>query len=138
MDVQGLMDVINESSRETRGNYHLTLGELVAFLDRTEVDDNTPVIFDNQMHPGAEDSYRGYYSDLAFAPVYSLVTFAVFRDQCKHALDCSYEGYKGGTFKMDRLTPLWCADHGDSTGLAIMGVALDRGFIVLSTKLIDS
>ena len=80
---------------------------------------------------GEAHSYRGYYSDLAFAPLYDTEPRTV-KEILKEALLAhgkTFEGYKGGEFTMNGDTPVWYACYG-TTGPAIMGIT-DEGEILL-------
>lgn len=134
MDFQKLFDAISHASAETRSDYHLTLGGLIAFL--SDKPDDMPVQFDDGSAPGVPDSYRGYYSDLAFAPSNEDVTVATLRQRASEAIGETFEGYKGGDFIMSERTPLWKAGYGDG-GPAIIGAVVADGKAMLVTKEID-
>lgn len=128
MDIQKLFDSMNEVSRRTRSEYHLTLGAAIKVAETA-----TGVVrFHDEGGPGEEMSYRGYYSDLSFE--YSEPKpAAAFLAQCRKALGTTYEGYKGGDFVMKEDTPLWRATYG-ATGDAIISATIEGGDLVLHCK----
>jgi hypothetical protein len=132
LTIESLMDAISESSRNTRKDYHLTLGGLITILESAE----GCVRFADGSTPGDEMSYRGYYSDLAFEPQSESKTVSEFLGQCKAAHGNTYEGYKGGDNVMADDTPLWKALYG-SCGDAIVDAIKTESGIVLVTKHID-
>lgn len=85
-DMQKLVDAMGDAARAERSNYHLTLGAAIAKLEA--MDAALPVICsdDTSSAPGYAMSYRGYYSDLAFAPV-PATDVGAFLATCKNALD---------------------------------------------------
>ena len=56
-------------------------------------------------------SYRGYYDQLAFEPAEN-VTIGSMLACAKRALWHTYEGYRGGKYKMDKFTPVNLAEYG--------------------------
>ena len=114
MSLQGFMDAIGEQGRQDRSKYHLTLGELIARLEAIAVS-KPDMAVELDFQPWGlsnPDSYRGYYSDLAFEPTEKLLTVKKFLEVCKGALNKTFEGWKGGDFKMTADTPLWVAFTG--------------------------
>ena len=132
MDIQAMFDAMSASMRTTRSDYHVTLGELITDLDGVE----GLVLFEDGNSPGNEDSYRGYYADLAFGQQLEPKLASEFFDQCRRAFGKTYEGYKGGDFVMDEDTPLWRAAYGD-TGDAIVNTKRDGDNLILICKQID-
>lgn len=141
LNMQETLDIMGDLLRQERSRYHLTLGGLIAFLEKTNPD--FFVEFDIGGKPGWPHSYRGYYSDLAFTPIprESILNVSVrgLLQTVKQALDIEFDGYKGGEFLMDEKTPLWCASYGNN-GRAIVGIALDVPpdlSLILLTKELD-
>lgn len=104
-NMQRLVDAIDESARIERSRYHLTLGMLISELELVPTD--FEVWFQGGgtkigwgQFPGKLLSYRGYYSDLAFTPVNREV--------------------KAGDFTMTETTPLWVAEWGDASDIAVV------------------
>lgn len=137
MDMQKMIDLMNESSRKTRGRYQMTLGKMVDILKSS--DPTLPVVFggEDTGSPGAEDSYRGYYSDLSFGRTDAEVTVSSFLERCSKALGETYQGYKGGDFQMGPDTPIWCASYG-CCGNAIMEAQQSDEKLILVTRDVEA
>lgn len=113
--LQALVDGLSAHAQAERANSdQLTLGRLIEKLQLLPAD--TPVA-----GLGELDSYRGYYSDLAFAPTDKLTTAGELLERCRAAMGQVFTGYKGGDFVMGARTPLWVSDYGRSSGLKLMG-----------------
>jgi hypothetical protein len=82
---------------------------------------------------GELDSYRGYYSDLAFEPSESGETVASLLNRCQAAMGEVFQGYKGGDYVMGRNTPLWIANYG-SCGPRLMALVEKDSALVPETK----
>ena len=116
-NMQALIDGMSAQWQRERAEEQLTLGELIEALEA--------------MPEGAEieglgdlDSYRGYYSDLAFEPEAGKKPAAEILETCRAAMGQVFEGYKGGEYVMGAKTPLWLAHYG-SCGDKIMGINAD-------------
>lgn len=134
MDFQKLLDTMSEADRRTRGNYHITLGDLIKLLENAE--ETMPVRFANSEYgPGNPHSYRGYYSDLAFEDISDVTVKHVLAD-CRESFEKTFTGYKGGDFFMGADTPLWNSPYG-CCGKAIVGASVIDGVLTLETKEID-
>ena len=83
----------------------MTLGELI---ERLEKEDPTKVILNGFGEPM---SYRGYYDELAFEPMRN-VTIGSMLMYARSAVGRTFEGYKGGDFKMKTYTDVWLAVYG--------------------------
>lgn len=137
MNMQAIVDAIGEASKNTRADYHLTLGRLISQLEVAESDEIVKV--DTGGTLGAEESYRGYYCDMAFNPSQDKKTVGELLQQCRAALGEIYEGYKGGDYRMEDDTPLWLSDYGEASGIALMG-AVHRPKekeLMITTKNVD-
>lgn len=134
MDFQKLIDAMEEADRRIRGDYHLTLGALIALLEKTP--NALPVTYSNGSSPGVASSYRGYYADLSFEPSSLSTTVETLLEEARSALNTTFEGYKGGEFVMGERTPLWAAPWGDC-GPAIVGSVLTDNKLTLIVKEID-
>jgi hypothetical protein len=110
----------------------LSLGEL---LDRVRgARPDIGVRFDFAgMAPGQVASYRGFYEHLAVEPIKDHVTVEVFRNSLQRALGATFEGYKGGTYRMHENTPVWVSFWGDSSGTMITEVVVDEYGVLLRT-----
>jgi len=60
---------------------------------------------------GEPDSYRGYYYEIAFAPKEN-TTIGEMLKNAESALGATFQGYKGGDFKMGPYTPCHLAEYG--------------------------
>ena len=124
----------------------LTLGELIEKLEqvaRRSVDiidkyGHEPyVMFDFcGMRPGAIGSYRGFFSRLAigYSEDVPMVAVSDFLQQLKSAVGKTYEGYKGGQYRMGLDTPLWVANYGRCTETILCGVTDLEYAVVLRTR----
>lgn len=130
MDMQKFIDVMSEADRRTRSNYHLTLGAAIKALEQAPPD--AVVEFSDGGSPGAPNSYRGYYSDLSFEGG-DKITAAQFLEVCRSALGATFEGYKGGDFRMEEKTPLWAAAYG-CCGPAVIAATVAGDKVILVTK----
>lgn len=139
--LQQVLNAMNEAARSERSNYHLTLGKLIDVLEN--LSPTLPVKCGGQ-HKGAPPSiggtmsYRGYYSDLAFAPSQQPLTAGALLDRCMLALNDTFEGYKGGEYIMHKDTPLWISEYGSASGLAITGARVTDKALVLQVTQLDS
>lgn len=131
MDLQKLVDTMSDMSCRERSNYHLTLGGLIHFLE--SVPKEMQVITDTSEAVGYAHSYRGYYSDLSFAPAAICETAGELLTEAKDALGHEFEGWKGGEYRMHDKTPLWFAEEGHC-GRAIIDAKVIDGKVVLQTK----
>jgi hypothetical protein len=130
MDIQKLFDAMSNVSRLTRSGYHLTLGEAIELLKA--LDPEAPIRTEDGLGVGNVCSYRGYYSDLGFKPVPRKTSVIEVLSDLEAALDQTFEGYKGGDFRIGPETPLWLSPYGDASGDAVMGIVLEDG----ATKLL--
>jgi len=136
-DLQKQVDQMSKMFAEERSKYHLTLGELATLLEITPK--YYTVNVDRGGSIGRAISYRGYYDDLAFEPSGDIKLVKDFSIEVKNCLGKTFEGYKGGDFKMHEKTPLWLSFYGDTTSIAIMGMTVKDDFktFMLFTKDID-
>ena len=149
MNFQMVLNALQDALRETRSSYHLTLGELIIFLDSVEERGRggQPVIFgdDYYTYPCDVESYRGYSCDLALTDdghIDGGATVTTLLNALNAALDREFTGYKGGEFTMDHNTPLWRARYGQAPDHAIVGVEQESthigGAVVLKIKKLDA
>lgn len=129
MNLQELIDAAQLADTRVRAGYHLTLGQLIAFL-REHYGKRLTVPLG---HPPM--SYRGYYRELAFPS--GETPLEDFLKDCKAALGGTFEGYKGGEYRMHERTPLWLSEWGETSGTAITGIDLVDGKVVVHTKQVD-
>lgn len=84
----------------------MTLGELI---NRLEMHDKRRIIPNGFGNP---HSYRGIYSELAFAPAKDM-TVGEMLDLALEALGNTYQGWKGGWFTMTQYTKVHLAHEGE-------------------------
>lgn len=120
MDLQEILNnaVAAQRAEELKTSPQLTLGELILKLEAVG-NEKLPVVFDEgKYHPTYFDSWRGSYCELALnyesAGQSSEVWYLL--DQAKKTIGCTYEGYKGGSYRMGKITPVWVANYGESEG----------------------
>jgi len=136
MDMQALVDSISKAGELERSHYHLTLQKLINKLSESAA--SKEVVFDVGGYPHNPDSYRGYYSDLAFSNNDTAITAGEFLDVATACLGKTFYGYKGGDFVMRGDTPLWMAEYGTTLySRAIMGMVDSDNKLILITKEID-
>jgi len=114
MHLQAMLDGMAKRWQEMRAKTQMTLGQLIAELEKLPPDKKIQGI-------GSPHSYRGYYDDLAFEPKGKKTTAAKLLAECKGAMGKVFVGYKGGDFVMGELTPVWIAEYG-STGEKIIAL----------------
>lgn len=113
---------------------NMTLGQFIDDL-RQQPDDNK-VCFDFcHFEPTVIDSYRGYYDHLALGYVKGRwndesMTVGKLLALCESAVGSIFCGYKGGDYRMDRDTPLWVANSGETGDTAVLRVQ-DAGYFTL-------
>lgn len=85
------------------------LEDLIAWLEKQNPDAVVPHGFGDPM------SYRGDYSDLAFAPVEN-ARIGDMLNHAKSALGATFTGYKGGDYTMGEYSTCYIAEYGTSAG----------------------
>lgn len=133
MDIQAMIGAMSQSWYDARTRYHVTLGAAIERLAACDQDAIVVLSDAPGSSPGAPDSYRGYYSDLAFPEVSHRPVSAVLAD-CRSVLDQTLTGYKGGDFTMDSTTPLWVAEYGDSSNRAVVDIREADGKVEFVVK----
>lgn len=117
-ELQALINGMSAEWQRERAETQMTLGGIIKVLEALPKDMLIRGL-------GGLDSYRGYYSDLAFEPEPAVERAASEVLQvCRDAMGQVFTGYKGGDFVMGALTPLWVAHYG-SCGRRVMGVNAD-------------
>jgi hypothetical protein len=95
----------------------------------------TEVVFDFcGACPDDIGSWRGSYAELAISFNFgSFMPLGKFVSMLKGADGATFDGYKGGEFRMSRSTPVWVANWGNSGNTGVVGVR-DAGWqIVIET-----
>lgn len=115
----------------------MTLGQLIDALEAAP-DRSQRITYELcGIVPTKLDSYRGYYDQLALgldASRHARLTVAELLEDAKAALTTTFHGYKGGTYRMNRETPLWAANYGDCWDTAIVGVRFDSYQATIETE----
>lgn len=103
----------------------MNLGEFIDALEKLQPKDwlwlaDVPVT----MIPTGFDSYRGYYDQLALGAEASSNPRHVreILDGARVALEHTFTGYKGGSYRMTRSTRLWLSNYGECSGARITGI----------------
>lgn len=120
----------------------LNLGQIIERLDALGDKDEQYVSFDfESAYPTRLTSWRGIYAHLAleFAFDKDAPTVSALLDTLKNAVGTTYEGYKGGMFRMSEQTPVWVANWGHSGSTAIVNVFQSQGTrtVILETQYQD-
>ena len=94
------------------------------------------IIFDFcRLYPDCLDSYRGYYCDLAIGYTHDTAIKATeFLEMLVQSENTTFEGWKGGDFKMDANTIIWAANPGRTGDTKVVGVKFDGWHIVIQTE----
>lgn len=98
----------------------MTPGEIIDALEKLPQDSNVQFDFCSFV-PTSFISYRSFYDCLAlgYQERWEKITVAEMLEMCKSSVGETYEGYKGGHYRMDRRTPVYVANYGHSTGTTI-------------------
>ncbi len=90
------------------------------------------------LYPGRFVSHRGDYSHLSLERAQTAPTVGTLNEQARAALGRTFEGWKGGTYRMYRETPVWAENYGNCAHIAIVGVNRSRsGEVVIKTAVIE-
>lgn len=116
----------------------LSLGRLINELEKIKADENPHVVFDfGDLIPVRLDSWRGAYDELClnYASIDEKepLRLSEFISLCKLAVGKIFHGWKGGVYSMDRDTPVWVANPGNSGNTALIGVLFNSYQVVLLT-----
>ena len=104
-NLQALFNGLSAEWQKERAATQMTLGQLIKELEQLPQDK----IVENF---GSLDSYRGYYSDLAFEPTVGTQTVESLLATCRAAMGEIFQGYKGGDYMMGANTPIHMAFYG--------------------------
>lgn len=102
----------------------ISLGAFIDLLAARPAEQTVQFDF-GYFRPLSFDSYRGYYDHLALGYTEhgpGLDTVGKLLAVARSCVGANFEGYKGGTFRMDRETPLWVANRGESPSSCVIGV----------------
>jgi|TARA_B110000977_G_C10598521_1_gene307236 hypothetical protein len=121
MDIGNYLNTFIKAEQQNRiDGDQFGLGDLIIRL--RELPQDMPILL------GHAESYRGYYTDLAFVPLDVPRTVKEALEEAEEANGETFTGYKGGDFTMSRRTPVWLSRHG-SLGTMIMGIT-DEGVLL--------
>ena len=95
----------------------MTLGEIITALKAA----NPHQIVHHGFHN--PHSYRGDYYDLAFEPATD-ITIAEMLEAAESAVGATYQGRKGGDFRMTDGTWCWLSEEGSASGETISPLLL--------------
>ena len=132
-----LAQMEKESQRQRKALGAKTVGDLIKALANSRVPNHAIVRFENGSSPVGPHSYRGYYNCLAFESGYDKVTASEFIKTLAECLTQTFEGYKGGNYQYTKDTFVFVSEHGDASGIAIVGGRLRENEVILITKEID-
>lgn len=129
MNLDYLMELVNaKCNDDARRAGVMTLGGLRSTL--ALLPPEMPVATDRSGSIGGACSYRGYYERLALEPTNGSATAADVIAILDAADGATYEGYKGGSYRMDSSTFLHVAGYGDcGPYVASLRVESDRAVI---------
>jgi hypothetical protein len=123
---------------EHQMTYHgtISLRGLIELLEARPKDQTVRFDFGG-FAPKGIDSYRGYYDHLAIGyaepePPWEDPKVGSVLAMLREANGKTYEGYKGGDFRMDLDTPVWVANWSHSPGTTIIGVTGDYDTVILT------
>jgi len=123
IDLEKAWSLASKMAKDTRSNYHLTLGQLIKRLEK--MPKKQPILTSAGAGVQGFISYRGYYEDLALTPAPGPTwTASQLLKASKKVIDTELTGYKGGEYLMTKNTPLWFAGYG-SLGEAVMDLTPD-------------
>ena len=94
------------------------VGALIRDLSVVAPDTQVSIEGSYGQSPSSPHSYRGYHDELAFEPSDEPLTAGEFLVMIGAALG-PLTGYKGGTYNVTMLTPVWIAEHGKLGGRVI-------------------
>ena len=96
----------------------MNLGDIITTL---EAADPNQVVRHGFHNP---HSYRGDYYDLAFEPAEN-ITVADMLEAARSAVGATYEGWKGGEFRMTEADWCWLSEEGSASGETISPLLLE-------------
>lgn len=89
-------------------------------------------------------SYRGHYDQAALTPArwapvlgHAPISVEELTARTYDAIGRSFRGWKGGEYTMGADTPVWAAEMGDDTGIAVLDVVETAERVLLVTYSID-
>ena len=155
MDLQNYLQQETKKMRDDSfsNSEQLTLGEIIDKLKpliskqesiSKKYDHEATVVFDFEYaFPINFGSWRGSYSELSlsfgfvgykFESDEKSMGLSEFLKKCEETVGKTFEGWKGGDFTMDRDTPVWVANQGNSGNTGIIDIVDNEYEIILITK----
>jgi hypothetical protein len=139
--VRNKMDA--DRAKQLQDSDQFVFGELIAKLEAVQ-NRALPILFDNGKIPSCLGSWRGVYNELyigfdgdtnyydgdevqyvgEYSTDYNQIpsnlpenpTVQDMLDLCKRGFGRTFVGYKGGNYKMGKLTPVWVSKYGTTAG----------------------
>jgi hypothetical protein len=101
----------------------LTIGQFITKLEQQPQENEITFDFGGYI-PTTFDSYRGFYDQLAlgFDTGVASVSVATLLYNARDAQYETFQGYKGGSYRMTPDTHLWADNYGKWTSTAIVDV----------------
>lgn len=115
----------------------MTLGRFIDLLKQQPQDNEVRYDF-GYLRPTSFHSWRGDYNHLALGWEESSdsIKVAALLERAEACVGKTFEGYKGGDFKMERYTRLWVDNYGDGGQIEIVKVSnTDLGTTILHTAM---
>lgn len=111
----------------------MRLGQFIAELRDQQLDKQVRIApFD--LVPVAFSSYRGYYEDLALSyQVDGDMSAAELLALCREALGKTFQGWKGGNYKMYEYTRLWISNRGRVSNRLVKSIQDDFYLYIYTT-----
>lgn len=124
--------VAQQVRQEAADAGQMMLGGFINALELLPAD--MPIRFDVGGAPSSPDSFRGYYEQLGFS-AQDAATVGDVLAIAKAALGATFQGYKGGDYRMNVHTLIWKAEYGTSCDARrIVGITRDRDQAVIATS----
>lgn len=122
MDIQNFINLMSENNKLKAGSEY-NLGRLIEDLEKC--DQELIIKFDDCKKPLEFDSWRGSYDCLSLTyetqdwrsddDDFFTIKVKDILHKAKEALGKEFTGYKGGDFIMDKSTPIYVANYGESS-----------------------
>lgn len=96
----------------------MNLGEIIEVLEKC---DPELVVLNGFANP---HSYRGFYHDLSFEPM-GRITVGEMLEAARSAVGSSYQGWKGGWYRMNEYSDCWMSVEGECSGDTISRLLLN-------------
>lgn len=149
MDMYKWLDITVKERRQKSLELsdQLTLGEMILKLEpivknqwkiKNKYKEEAAVYYDfENLFPTEIDSWRGIYRELALnycmnpdMPKDLPLKVTKFLTLLKNAVGKSFEGYKGGSFIMNKDTQVWVANYGNAGSTAVIDI-IDNDYNVI-------